>query len=277
MSSLTIRVWDVGHGLASWIITPAGHNHWIDVGFSADPHFSPSAHVAENYPDHSSVDLLTISHPDKDHFDDLSTHLELLGKPRVLLRNKTLPDDEKFGSQELDYQKAFLELDAAYTSSIAWEESPLNSGFNGGVETAHGSLDWNEVDNINNSSVVVFYLFRGTLVVFPGDIEDSGWQALFQKRKAEFSELVAKASTVILVAPHHGRASGYSENMFSDLGPHLSIVSDKYGKAETDNRFRTQPLGLNFSDGEKKFLSTKTNGRILIRIDDRGGLSIDNN
>jgi len=43
-SNFQFTLWDVGHGLAIWIKTPSGHNHWIDAGKEGE--FSPSAHAA---------------------------------------------------------------------------------------------------------------------------------------------------------------------------------------------------------------------------------------
>jgi beta-lactamase superfamily II metal-dependent hydrolase len=62
-----LTLWDVGHGLAVWIQTPSGHNHWVDTGCL--PKFSPDEHVYYNY-GVSGIDYLTISHADKDHFDE---------------------------------------------------------------------------------------------------------------------------------------------------------------------------------------------------------------
>ena len=179
MSKLQARIWDVGHGLSVWIKTPNGQNHWVDAGYNPDGDFSPSQHVYENYSGVSPIDLLTISHPDKDHFDDLDRMIETLDKPKYFLRNQTLPDEIKFDSGLFAYQKAFKDLDSTYSGSADWSQSPINPACNGGVNIAYGQLSWTEAEDVNNSSIVMFYQFADTLIIFPGDIESNGWEALY--------------------------------------------------------------------------------------------------
>jgi len=102
-----------------------------------------------------------------------------LGNPRVLLRNPTLPDEEKFESGLFPLQQTFKYLDTHYTAAIPWEAHPQNPSFNGGIDVATGMLDWSAASgNANNSSVVAFYRYAGWLFVMPGDIEESGWLKL---------------------------------------------------------------------------------------------------
>ena len=155
-----------------------------------------------------------------------------------------------------------------------WDRSPCNPDVNGGVRIQHAFLDWSEAETINNSSIVVAYEYQNVLVVFPGDIEDFGWQRLIAKNPSLFSELISDSSTTILVAPHHGRKSGYSQSMVDYFKPDLVVISDGYGAGETDPRFRTCATGLSFPGENKKFLTTKTNGRKRISITSDGALHV---
>ncbi|MBL9158392.1 MAG: MBL fold metallo-hydrolase [Verrucomicrobiales bacterium] len=294
-------LWDVGHGLAIWIKTPSGHNHWIDAGKEGD--FSPSRHVFENYGE-SSLDYLIISHPDNDHINDLGNLVRTLGFPRVLVRNNTLPSHEKFESGTLDHQQAFMSLDRSYTAPVPWVHHPQNPAFNGGVEIRTAMLNWDEAGwSANNSSVVAFYHYAGWLFVMPGDIEESAWVNLWARNEPAFSELVERSRARVLVAPHHGRESGYSPSMFDQIKPHITLVSDKKAKAPTCGSFRTRPIGLEhnpysriletpfqssarqlFSQPQsrslvdmigrmtttKRFISTKSGGRAQFTIDSSG-------
>jgi hypothetical protein len=163
-------------------------------------------------------------------------------------------------------------------------------------------LDRREVGNINDSSIVSLYQFLGWLFVMPGDIGDSAWQTLWEREKHRFEPLIRSSKARILVAPHHGRPSGYSDAMCSDIQPHLIVISDEYGKEDTDQRFRTKGTGLEHNlltnelkpirhwsrlveqprlqpgfDGllnsrttDIRFLSTKTCGRLKFSIDSLG-------
>jgi competence protein ComEC len=263
MPNFTFTLWDVEHGLAIWIQTPAGHHHWIDAGRTGD--FSPSKWVNEKYAV-TKLDFLVLSHPDADHLNDLTQLVESLGKPRILLRNKSMPEDEKFKSATLGYQKTFRDLDIAYTSPVADSESPMNSTYNGGVLVKGEYNTYSESCTGNNTSVVAFYLYAGWLFVCPGDIEDSGWQELWKAKMAVFEPLITAANYRILVAPHHGRESGYSQHMMDNLKPHLALISDVAGQSPTDKSFREKPLGLTIDGEEKKYLSTKQKGRIQVRV-----------
>lgn len=261
-------LWDVGHGLAVWIKTPSGHNHWIDTGREGD--FSPGKHVAKAYKE-TSLDYLIISHPDTDHINDLADVVTSLGKPRVFLRNKTLPDVEKFESCTLDFQKTLKHLDTTYTQNIPWEESPRNPSFNGGVKIKYGMLTWEQAGkSANNSSIVVFYQYAGWLFVLPGDIEEKGWCDLWDKNEKTFEEIIDSSVHRILVAPHHGRENGFSGTMFEDVDPHLVLISDKRAKEFTSSKFYTRPLGIEYNGETKKFFSTKSGGRMQFRIASNG-------
>ena len=270
MSKLEARIWDVGHGLSVWIKTPNGKNHWVDAGYNPDGDFSPSRHVARTYSGASPIHLLTISHPDKDHFDDLDRMIETLGKPKYFLRNRTLPDEIKFDSGLFAYQKAFKDLDSTYNGSVDWSLSPINPVCNGGINIVYGQLSWTEAEDVNNSSIVMFYQFADTLIVFPGDIESEGWEALYPSISQPIKSILERSKFRILVAPHHGRGNGYSQEMFDALKPHMTIISDDYGRAPTDRRFRENSIGIRFNGETRKYISTKSNTRALIVVGPNG-------
>ncbi len=155
-----LTLWDVGHGLSVWIQTPSGRHHWVDTG--GLPLFSPSFHVHEHY-GIRHIDLLTISHADKDHFDDLDNFLACFGPPRIFHRNTSVPNEEKYGSLSAGYQKALYSLDQSFTAPVPTGEEPWNPYFNGGVTIQQFCLPWHEAGNINDASIVTFYLYAGGL------------------------------------------------------------------------------------------------------------------
>jgi len=270
-------LWDVGHGLCIWIQTPNGHNHWIDCGATQD--FSPAQHVNKKH-GVTSLDYLIVSHPDTDHIKDLTNLVAVIGKPRTLRRNKSLPPEEKYKSGELGCQQTFKELDTTYTSPVGWPLDPENPAYNGGVEIKGSCNDYSDTIRGNDTSVVMLYHYAGWLFVCPGDIEDKGWQALWAQKKAEFEPLIAKSKWRVLVAPHHGRKTGYSQAMMDNTMPHFTIVSDVVGESETDDHFRKNPLGLKLvvrpNDKEEliKYLSTKQGGRVQFSISNTGSYTL---
>ena len=157
-NGFSFTLWDVGHGLAIWIKTPAGHNHWIDAGQNSDTDFSPAERVAKYWKE-SKLDYLIISHPDADHIGGLPDVIKYLKKPRVLSRNKSLPKIEKYGKEEKEYQRVFADLDRRYNIRIPYMSSPLNPNYNGGVTVKTGYLEYSEATKTNDTSVVALYLF----------------------------------------------------------------------------------------------------------------------
>lgn len=273
MSNLDVRIWEVGAGLCIRIRTPAGQNHIIDAGCSDD--FSPAEHIYNyHWNENDTLDYLIISHQDADHVQDLENIRKYLGDPRVLLRNTTVPDDEKYGLLQRMYQKILKWFDQKYIHPIPWEIHPCNPDYNGGVRIQQSYLDWSDAKSINNSSIVVAYQYGGVLVVFPGDIEDSGWTKLLEKKPNLFGDLMVLSRITILVAPHHGRESGYSQSMIDYFKPDLIVISDGFGAGETDPRFRTCAAGLMIGGEKKKYVTTKTKGRKRIVISQEGGVYI---
>ncbi len=273
MGELDIRIWEVGAGLCVRIKTPNGQNHIIDAGRSDD--FSPAEHIYKyHWNDDDELNYLIISHQDSDHVADLPNIRKYLGDPKTLLRNKSVPDDQKYGLLRRLYQKILKFFDEKYTVSTPWETDPSNPANNGGVRIEHKRLDWADAETINNSSIVVAYEYKGVVVIFPGDIESDGWDKLISKNPRIFENLLAHSEIVVLVAPHHGRANGYSQNMIDYLKPHLIVISDGFGAGETDPRFRTCALGLIINGKETKYITTKTKGRKRITIKSDGSMEI---
>lgn len=273
MNKLDIRVWEVGAGLCIHIKTPNGQNHIIDAGNSTE--FSPAEHIHKHYwSENDQLDFLIISHQDADHVRDLGNIKNLLGAPKTYLRNKSVPEEQKYGLLQRIYQQILKLFDQDYTVTTPFETSPRNPLINGGVSIKSAMLNWSEAGTINNSSIVVAYAYAGALVIFPGDIEDSGWQKLLQQNPNLFSELIGASSTTILLAPHHGRESGFSQNMIDYFKPDLIVISDGYGAGETDPRFRACSNGLEIKGEIKKFITTKTKGRKRITIFENGSIDI---
>lgn len=272
---LDVRIWDIGHGLSVRIRTPSGQNHLIDAG--SDTEFSPAEHIRDYYwQDGDKLDYLIISHFDADHVSGLPDVLEYLGAPSTYLRNKSVPKDEMYGDQTLEYQKALARLDNRYNSPVPFATSPRNREVNGDIDIVSKQLSWDEAGgNRNNISIVVSYLYGSSLIVFPGDIEPDGWDTLLKERGRFLDDQLNRAASRVLVAPHHGRESGFSQAMIDYIRPDLVVVSDALGAGETDSRFYTAGSGLEVRGEVRKCISTKTRGRKLIKLHWDGSVVVD--
>jgi len=266
---LLFTLWDVGHGVSIWIKTPNGSNHWIDLGRTAE--FSPSEHVGHTY-GVSDIDYLVISHPDADHLEDLPNFRATFGDPRVLRRNKSLPETDMFGQRTFQYQKEYADLHNRFTTPVPESESPTNPERNGSVRYTIHALDHGTRVNSatiegNNTSLVVMLLYENVLFVCPGDIEPLGWCELWLRHAASFCSLIDDAHYRFLVAPHHGRKSGYCKAMMDAIQPHATFISDVWGDSETHPAFRSDPLGVRFRSGDTvKYYTTKRGGRVQLVV-----------
>ena len=272
---LTFTLWDVGHGVSIWIHTPNGSNHWIDLGRT--PNFSPSEHVGRSY-SVSDIGYLVISHPDEDHLEDMPQFRATFGDPRVLHRNRSLPAADMFGQRAFQYQREYADLDNRFTAPLLANESPTNPDRNGGVRYAVHALDHGTRVNSttllgsaaiqgNNTSLVVMLLYEGVLFVCPGDIEPLGWRELWRRHAASYRPLLDDAHYRFLVAPHHGRKSGYCKDMMDAIQPHVTFISDVWGESETHPAFRSDPLGVEFQSGDTvKYYTTKRAGRVRVAV-----------
>jgi len=265
MVDFMFTLWDVEHGLAIWIQTPNGHNHCIDAGHNNDENFSPFHHMYYGY-GVKKVDYLIISHPDKDHIEGLPSLVKYLGRPSVFTQNKSLPQDMMFGDCNYDYQIEFKYMNETFNSPVEFETSTLNPRVNGGVNVKNFNNAFIDGMSCNDTSIVSFYTYRDYLFVCPGDIEPAGWRKLMSGNDYNINVLVNMATTIILVAPHHGRQSGYCQDMIDVLKPTLVLISDKYGKEPTAPGFYSAGLGLNIGGNLTKSLSTKSRGRIQFTV-----------
>lgn len=269
--NLEIKLWDVGQGIAIWINTPNGQNHWIDAGKNTAPDFDPAKHVHTK--EHvNTLDYLIISHPDTDHYNGLYELRQAFNKIDVLLHNREfinnrLKDLFPHGHDLILCKQALLDMHKTYTNDVPYEKSPRNPNVNGGIDILTVNAPYTENISVNNSSIVVFYKYNKFVFIAPGDIEQEGWEMLYKNHGDEIRSFLQNTEIKVLVAPHHGRESGYTQAMIDAIKPSLILISDEYGKEPTDKRFYTAASGVNIDSKLTTSLSTKTLGRIEIKID----------
>lgn len=271
---LEIRLWDVGHGLAIWIKTPNGQNHWIDTGKNSDPSFDPAAHVKKTYAV-KTIDRLIITHPDTDHYNGIVEFFEAF-KVIAFARNKIYINHNRKNSFNTDNacDKKFLDEHDRYNFAIPYDEDPTNKNVNGGVEVKTFQAPYEEGMTTNNSSLVIFYKYANCIFIVPGDIEEKGWTSLYNNQSQQMDELLKNTTHRILVAPHHGRRNGYTQHMIDVIKPTLILISDKASSNETHPKFRDVAAGESVDGTCRKFASTVTSGRIKVTFSEDENINI---
>jgi beta-lactamase superfamily II metal-dependent hydrolase len=263
--------WDVQHGHMTYIKTPNNRHIVIDLGTGdyskGKEEFSPLLHLKNKY-GVNQLDYVTITHPHLDHIDDILNFDEL--SPKVFHRPKHLTNDEvmeRVIDKHKDKFEKYCEINDRYSSPISDDSSDRISNPEnwGGLIVKSFTPSSCNHDNFNNHSIVTIISFEGIKVVIPGDNEKCSFDELFEK--SGFKEAIQDAD--ILLAPHHGRESGYNKEFVECVNPRLTVVSDsKFCDTSANARYTAKSRGWTVyrkdgSSRERKCLTTASDGEVV--------------
>lgn len=256
---MEIEIFDVEHGACALVTADTGARMLIDCGHNTTANWRPSSHLYNS--GFTSIDRLFITNYDEDHVSDLpnlrdSVHI------RILRRNKSLTSgdisllkrDTGIGPGMI----SLIEMIDTYTYDVTNPPDLGALSF-----TCYHNRYPEDFDDENNLSLVVFLHCYGLHIVFPGDLEQSGWRRLLEN--ASFCRELDEVN--IFVASHHGRESGCCEEVFSNLCPEIVIISDtsqRYDTQETVPWYRSRVSGIDFDGTKRKVLTTRRDGRITV-------------
>jgi beta-lactamase superfamily II metal-dependent hydrolase len=276
---MVVTIFDVEHGACAMIT----HNQstklaMIDSGHNATDRWYPSQHI-KNELRRDTLDYLFITNADQDHLDDLNELWEEDIKVKVITRSRGISAaDLRKIKMETAGKTGLGEDIERYLQILQSYNSPVTEPFDdhmGGVTFKSFYNAYPCEKTTNNLSMAVFFNFAGFKILFPGDLERSGWLGLMQR--ADFRrELDA---TTVLVASHHGRSSGYVEEVFqqSELHrvwqPACVVMSDKSLEHDTQKSMaqkyanRCSDEGVHTKGGHQRWvLTTRDNGWIQFRV-----------
>lgn len=262
-------VWDVQHGSATTIITPDNKYIAVDLGAStSEGGFSPLLHLRDSF-GVQQLHTVIVTHPHRDHLDDVENFDAL--SPRVLCRPSHLSDKEVISANRAeDNEKIdkYLEIHKRYNGSV-------DAGMDFQDPTAVGNVIIRTFipttatrTNINNHSVVVVASYAGSKILLPGDNEPVSWRELLGRK--DFLDAIS--GTDILVAPHHGRDSGFCSDLFQHITPKLVLISDgRFCDTSATSRYSNQATGwpVHKRGGgreDRKCVTTRKDGTIDIRF-----------
>ena len=203
-----------------------------------------------------------------DHIEDI-LNFDLLD-PRILVRpNHLTADDINNGHTTVEptaaqIYKKYLEIDAKYRGPVPTTNNPWKATDNGGVYIANFHPVNSPKTNLNNHSIVTVIEYEGVKILIPGDNEPSSWEELLADRT--FREAIA--NTHVLVAPHHGRESGFHSELFDHISPLLTIISDgRTVDTSATGRYSTMTEGWrvlrrNGTYENRKCVTTRNDGTI---------------
>jgi len=270
---LKITIWDVQHGSAALLQTPNGKNIVIDLGTgdysNNNEAFSPiKFYLSQNI---KKIDSLIITHPHTDHIDDIfnidSINVSCLVAPKTISEADIRKANKSNDKDKIDKYLGFI---GKYSLAVGKDCDPLLPENNGGVTIQY----WKPIEsssNINNYSIVTVIKYLDLKIVIPGDNESSSWDELL--KRPDFTAAIKNAS--ILVASHHGRESGYKNELFNYFSPYLIIISDgRATETSVTEKYSSKAQGWTVhSNGksEKRYcLTTRKDGTVEIQIYQNG-------
>ncbi|MGN8055860.1 ComEC/Rec2 family competence protein [Pedobacter sp. 22163] len=272
MGTVKMRVWDVKHGSAIFIKTPNDRVHVIDLGrgdYSENSNDRSPLETIKNHYKLSTINHLTITHPHKDHIDDI-LNLDRMGiHVDVLLRPKWLSREDVSGTIRLADQDKFdkyFSLNDGYNVDVTGTSLDVHISSNtGGVKFQHFSTPTLPKNNFNNHSIVTVMTYEGLTVVIPGDNEYDSLEELMQD--TGFKTAISNCD--ILIAPHHGRESAYHSEFVRTANPRLTIISDgSICDTSANSKYTQSSRGWNIWKGynqQKRYLlTTNSDGEIYI-------------
>jgi beta-lactamase superfamily II metal-dependent hydrolase len=283
--SLEIKIWDVKHGSSAIIKTPNNKMIAYDLGVGSnsnnDDTFSPISYLKSKIPNFF-LDLIIISHPDRDHIYDI-LNVEISSDFRCWERPKSVDTDVKLSyeaaSSDFDKEifKKYLDICNRYNKTTPWEAETYNPKVNGNVEIyAYFPILDIEDNRKNNHSIVIVIKYQGFTLLLSGDNEKASWKWLIANNPEYHGMhfLQAIKDTQVLLAPHHGRESGFSDELLSLLEKNLRIVliSDgPKGSTSVTEKYSLKTKGMiikkNSKLEQRKVVTTRNDGRIKLVIE----------
>ena len=259
-----MTVYNVQLGLAVHVKAPDGKYIVIDLGTGEDGGGNESPLLKRRY---DTIGYMIITHPHLDHIDDILNFDR--NTPITLHRATSITNEEVMdGVRECDKPKfkKYCEINDRYTSPVTAETDPSDPDNYGGLSIRIFSTALCDKENFNNFSAITVFELSGCKIVVCGDNETESLNILMGR--STFKDAVTNAD--VLVAPHHGRESGYLDEFVSLVNPAITIISDtKYSDASAVDNYRNKSRGWKVwnrddSSSDRYCLTTRSDGNIRV-------------
>jgi competence protein ComEC len=245
---LEVDFFDVGQGDAIFIETPTRHQILIDGG--------PSPKIIEKLAREipfwdRTIDLIILTHPEKDHITGL---LEVLKRYKVenilwtgIVRN--IPEYKEWLSL-IEKEKANVKI-----AKAGQKISCKNCQWTIEIFYPFESLKGEEFEDSNNTSIVSKLIFGNSSFLFTGDI--------YKDVEESLALTPFNLNSKILKIAHHGSKTSSSQKFLEEVLPEVAIISvgeNKYGHPNQEVLETLEKYGI-------RVLRTDLNGDIKITSD----------
>lgn len=238
---------DIGQGDAIFIQTPQKHQVLIDGG----PDAGIMEKLASVMPFYDrTIDLVILTHPDKDHISGL---LEVLKQYEVenVLWTGILQDTERWQ----EWSKLIKEEGADIRIAQFGQRIVFSKGIFLDIIYPFENLSGREIERDNNTSVVSKLIAGDNSFLFTGDIEKKAEQELVDSNIGLDSD--------VLKVSHHGSKTSSSREFLETVKPEIAVIQvgkNNYGHPAPE-------VLLNLQNFDIETLRTDERGNILIVSD----------
>lgn len=255
---LEVVFFDVGQGDAIFIEDHKGHQVLIDGG--------PDSTILEKLNQEMpfwdrSLDLIILTHPEKDHMSGLIEVLKRYDVEYVLWTGVIRDTSEYKKWKNILADKEIVIKTAKIGQKITLQSSDLYNIF---IEILYPleNLKGQEFKNNNNTSIVSRLVFNETSFLFPGDIYKSVENKLID-------EDIYIDSDVLKIS-HHGSKTSTSENFIKEVSPQIAVIqvgkNNSYGHPREETLTNLEKFGIKIlrtdKQGDIKIISNGKNIKI---------------
>jgi len=245
---LEVTFFDIGQGDSIFIETPYENQILIDGG----PNSIILEKLAREMPFWDrTIDLIILTHPEKDHITGLLSVLESYDVKRILWTG-VLHDTARYNKWIELLEKENAEIIIADSSQkIKIGDISLN------ILYPFESLEDKEVKNCNDSSIIARLDFGDNSFLFTGDATKKLENKIMSKNY--------KLDSDILKVGHHGSKTSSSRDFLEKVLPDIGVIScgknNSYGHPHEEVLKSFEELGINIlrtdRDGDIKIISSR--------------------
>ncbi len=246
---LEVNFFDVGQGDAIFIEDPKLHQVLIDGG----PDSTVLEKLGKEIPSwDNTLDLIILTHPEKDHLTGL---IEVLKRYKVenILWTGVVRD-----TAEYKEWKKLIEEEGAKIFIAKAGQKIYSSAKNFGAEILYPfeSLEGKTLEDSNNTSIIIRLVFGENSFLLTGDAYQSAERAILQRE--------INIDSDVLKVGHHGSKTSSSEEFIEKVSPDITVIpvgrDNPYGHPHPEVLETLAKYGI-------KILRTDLNGDIKILCD----------
>lgn len=236
---------DVGQGDASLLKLKSGHRVLIDGGPDSGLVGNLDEAMAQDY---KYLDLVAVSHPERDHFAGMNYLLDYYDVGAFLYSGREPVESET------EWQALKTKLKAKNIPILALVQKDFIKIGSDEIEVISPGPDFWQSGELNDTSLVLWLKTDGARALFVGDIGESVERAILSQGNV-FAD--------ILKVGHHGSKYSSSEGFLAQVKPLVSVIS----VGARNNYGHPSPLAINrLKDEKSNVFRTDQSGTIRINL-----------